>query len=854
MSPRLPFLSRRKENPVAKTVLGFYGGRPQYRTTNVEAYAREAYMGNPDVFAAVETLATACAGVSWYAESKVRGVWQRTEEHDLLTLWNRPNPRMGNTRFIGDLVRWQCIAGESYAARNEKPTGAPKELWVLPPSRVKILPGRDLVEMVAGYEYEIGGCKQTLAASDVLHLAMFNPLDDFYGMSPLAAAAKLVDQASAAADYNLALLQNGGIPPLFLTTQEELGDEEFKAFKKEMHTSWMANKNVGLPQLLEGGMDVKTVGVAPKDMQMLEAQRMFALKFAQVLRVPAEFLSGAEEKKYGNYGDALKALYTEGALPRLDLIQDDANAWLSPMFGDGVRLRYDRDDVEALKEDQDKLWTRVNAATHLTVDEKRDLTGQAAYTGGGGDKILVPFGLSPIDELGDSPDPVEEAPAEDDPQGKSMRRKAAEADHAGAMVALYLPPEVAEQVAVEGGEAAEQLHITLAYFEDAGNARDDWPAVHALITNVARKHLPLAGALNGQGVFHTPESDAHWAAVDVPGLEAMREELVTVLDLAGFPVRKDHGFTPHVTVLYDAERGAAPELAAETVAVAFDEVVLAVGGDRTALKRYTPAPRSKALNIPDAQKAAYWKLVDGKRLRLEKDVTKRFEKQIAADTDAVVAAISGAPTPPAARARMEKALDAQAATWSKLLGDVYVTVGKPFAEDTLAQLKTDAGPDVVKALPDAWVGRVRAYLEQHGAAKVTNILDTTKAKVSAQIDAGIEEWEGIPDIAKRVRTAMEGISASRSRTIARTETVSASNAASMSAAESTGLPLEKEWISTADDKTRDTHQDVEAVGMDEPFVLASGDTLMFPGDSGEGADAGEIVNCRCTQSYRVLDA
>ena len=54
-----------------------------------------------------------------------------------------------------------------------------------------------------------------------------------------------------------------------------------------------------------------------------------------------------------------------------------------------------------------------------------------------------------------------------------------------------------------------------------------------------------------------------------------------------------------------------------------------------------------------------------------------------------------------------------------------------------------------------------------------------------------------------------------------------------------------EWISVRDDRTRDSHAEIDGT------IVATGDTfnvgdseLQFPGDpSGSGA---EIINCRCT--------
>jgi len=64
----------------------------------------------------------------------------------------------------------------------------------------------------------------------------------------------------------------------------------------------------------------------------------------------------------------------------------------------------------------------------------------------------------------------------------------------------------------------------------------------------------------------------------------------------------------------------------------------------------------------------------------------------------------------------------------------------------------------------------------------------------------------------------------------------------------TGLDLKREWVSSSDDRTRDTPDadhvaaDGQVVGMREPFIV-SGEELMFPGDP--SGSASNTVMCRC---------
>lgn len=133
--------------------------------------------------------------------------------------------------------------------------------------------------------------------------------------------------------------------------------------------------------------------------------------------------------------------------------------------------------------------------------------------------------------------------------------------------------------------------------------------------------------------------------------------------------------------------------------------------------------------------------------------------------------------------------------------------------------------------------------------KVSGINATTRDSIRAQLQAGEAAGESIKDLAARVGDVFDMASGYRATMIARTETNGAVNEADHLAAgqaeSEADLKLVKEWVAIQDDRTRDSHAEIdgEKVGLDETF----GNGLAYPGD--EAGDAGEVVNCRCTLVY-----
>lgn len=100
----------------------------------------------------------------------------------------------------------------------------------------------------------------------------------------------------------------------------------------------------------------------------------------------------------------------------------------------------------------------------------------------------------------------------------------------------------------------------------------------------------------------------------------------------------------------------------------------------------------------------------------------------------------------------------------------------------------------------------------------------------------------------------------RGERIARTETIAALNAGRMEAmrqaiddGEIRADAVTKVWKATKDTRTRDAHAilDGRKAGFDEPFQSITGALLGYPGDTSLGASGRDVIQCRCTMSFRV---
>ena len=126
--------------------------------------------------------------------------------------------------------------------------------------------------------------------------------------------------------------------------------------------------------------------------------------------------------------------------------------------------------------------------------------------------------------------------------------------------------------------------------------------------------------------------------------------------------------------------------------------------------------------------------------------------------------------------------------------------------------------------------------------------------IRRQLTQGIIQGESIDKIAKRMQTVtdMNNTNALRNARTAVTGAQNAGRQARMEESVELGLKPFKEWISTKDRRTRDTHVRLngQTVEYDKPFKSDLGD-IFFPGDI--NAKPANVYNCRCTMKVVYKD-
>ncbi len=371
----------RKQSAAGAALAAWHVGQPRWTPDRYDRLADEGYVQCIVGYRCIREIAKGAASVPWQLFQRDRVL----ASHPLLALLARPNPIQGGASLFESFIAYHQIAGNAWLEAVGPVDAPPRELFCLRPDRMSVTPGPQ--GLPQSYDYEVNGVKATwpvdpiTGRAAVLHFHDFHPLDDWHGLSPLRAAAAAIDQFNAASAHNAALLQNGARPTGALLFRTDPGGEALGHAERVLAERFQSPRHAGKPLVLGGDAEWLELGLSPRDMDFNAMLQTVSRNICGAFGVP-HVLVLPGESTFANRQDARLELWEHTILPLMNRLCDALNNWLTPRFGDDLRLGMDIDAISALHPRRQLRWAMLGRADFLTVNEKRAAVGYPPVAGG----------------------------------------------------------------------------------------------------------------------------------------------------------------------------------------------------------------------------------------------------------------------------------------------------------------------------------------------------------------------------------------------------------------------------------------------------------------------------------------
>lgn len=391
-------------------------GQAQWTRRDYAHLSDEAYVKNVIGYSCVRKIATAVARLPlqvFETENKETEI----ENAPILDLLRRPNSKQSQKELLESFVSFFELSGNGYMEATEV-GGTVKELHVLRPDRMsgKLDPRGEVsqwIYKVGNFTHVFDQANVSFKQDPIMHLKKFHPTDDIYGLSSIEPAAYSIDLHNQADKFNKSLLDNSAVPTGMFTWKKQdegVSPERFKSFAEKVKEKFSGPWSTGEPIVTGGDWDYTQLGLSVEDMALVETKRDAARDAATSWNVPPMLLGIPGDNTYSNYQEAIKAFYRDAVIPTADTVFEKISIFLSPTFG-MFYLTYDEDKLGALAVERALLWDQVGKATFMTVNEKRNKVGLEDIEGG--DVLLIPSGVIPLEDLSLEPIPGGPEPVDD---------------------------------------------------------------------------------------------------------------------------------------------------------------------------------------------------------------------------------------------------------------------------------------------------------------------------------------------------------------------------------------------------------------------------------------------------------
>ncbi len=328
-------------------------------------------------------------------------------------LHDAPNPEITAKRWRDAAMGHLLTRGNSFAEIVRDGAGRVRELWPIPPDRVRIY----RYDQLLGYTwtdlwarqygpliYQVymprGGWK-VFPRDQILHLAGWG-YDGIRGYSTIAKARESLGLALGMEEFAGRYFGNGTHPGLVVSHPSKLSDEANRHLRESLQTAYSGLGNTHRLMLLEEAMKVEKIGFTPDESQFLESRKFSVEEVGRWFNIPLHKIKSLDKASFSNIEQQAIEYVSDCIQPWLVSLEQDYNLQL---FTEAERRQYfTKHNVNGLlRGDIKSRFDAYHQAIQdgwMEPDEIRELEDMNPRLRENLHKYLVPMNMVPADMVG----------------------------------------------------------------------------------------------------------------------------------------------------------------------------------------------------------------------------------------------------------------------------------------------------------------------------------------------------------------------------------------------------------------------------------------------------------------------
>lgn len=324
---------------------------------------------------------------------------ERASDHATYgVLHDSPNPEMTSVVFRETLEAHVLSWGDCYAELVRPAGGGPVvEMWPLDPSRTE--PRRDPSTGRLFYRVTLpSGEERDLRRDQVFHLPGLG-FDGVKGYPVLSFMAReVLGVAIAQQEYVARFYAQGAAPGLFLKSPNRLSDTSIKHLREDFDDRHAGLTRAHRTAILEEGLDIGTIGISPKEQEMLDGMKWTAVQLGAQFRLAPWKVGVWDRATWANVEDGNIDHWQSALRAKFVRWEQQLNLDVVGLGGDLFAEHLIDGILRGNAESRARYYAAMRTAAAITSDEIRDREN-LDRRGGPADELFAPLNMAPIDQM-----------------------------------------------------------------------------------------------------------------------------------------------------------------------------------------------------------------------------------------------------------------------------------------------------------------------------------------------------------------------------------------------------------------------------------------------------------------------
>jgi len=300
-------------------------------------------------------------------------------------LLETPNEFESGSELVEDTAIFMESTGNGYWEKWGMVKGLPVKLFGVEPYyiTIKAHPTRK----IDYYLYDNGspGAKKKFQPQQMAHFKYTNPLSQFYGMGAVKPLQTSLITELHRESYNRTYFENEARPDVILTQSPDIAkgtvpmtDPMKRKFAQTWYKAFGGPRRQRMPVLLDGGMDIRVLSDARRDMDFREMEKSLRERIFAAFGIPPILAGLFDDVNYATSKEQVRIFWRVTLPPKCNRLAQTITRNILRPYDEELWCKFDLSDITALEEtvkEREERLSRMLERGGISLGEYRQKMG-----------------------------------------------------------------------------------------------------------------------------------------------------------------------------------------------------------------------------------------------------------------------------------------------------------------------------------------------------------------------------------------------------------------------------------------------------------------------------------------------